>query len=92
MRKIKGLERPLVVWPTRAPIPTTSTLGEWVYTILTRTTCVVVIILSSDTDEAVRAVVSRLDRTRLLFWNQQAEDVFDSWAPTVDSSIDPLAC
>ena len=92
MRKIKGLERPLVVWPTRALIPTASTLGEWVYTILTRTTCVVVIILSSDTDEAVRAVVSRLDRSRLLFWNQQAEDVFDSWAQTVDSSIDPLAC
>lgn len=92
MRKIKGLERPLMIWPTRATIPTASTLGEWVYTILTRTTCVVVIILSSDTDEAVRAVVSRLDRSRLLFWNQQAEEVFDSWARTVDSSIDPLAC
>jgi len=92
MRKIKGLERPFVVWSTGAAIDTTSTLGEWIYTILTRTTCVAVIILSSETIPPVRAVVGRLDKSRLLFWDQRAEDVFADWEQLVDSEFDPIAC
>lgn len=79
MRKIKGLERPLVLWSTGADIPPTGALAEWIYTILTRTTNLLVIALSQRTTDEVRQVVAQLDPNRLLFWTEEAERLFRSW-------------
>lgn len=79
MRKIKGLERPCVVLSTRANIPHDDSLHEWIYTVLTRTTALLVIALSQGTRPELREVISLLRSDRLLFWNEAAEDVFTSW-------------
>ena len=67
------------------------TAPEWIYTILTRTTGVVVIALSEHTQPHIKVIVGRLDPTRLLFWTQRAEDEFGTWARLVGGVHDQLA-
>lgn len=77
MRRIKGLERPLVLWSTRAILDVDEAKGEWVYTILTRTTTLLVIVLSVSTQPEIAELVGVLRRDRLLFWTEAAEKAFD---------------
>lgn len=79
--KIKGLERPIVVWNTRmaSSYARASELSEWIYTILTRTTGLLVIALSVHTPDEIKASVAALRRDRLLFWNKAAETRFEEW-------------
>lgn len=91
MVKIKGLERPFVIWSTRSVKDEKDTLAEWVYTILTRTTALLVIVLSPDTDPSVRSVVARMDRDRVMPWTEAAADLFDEWQrANVGNKHDPL--
>lgn len=76
MNKIKGLERPCVIWSTRARIVSDEALGEWIYTILTRTTGILIIVLSKDTPPGVAHYLSFLDKKKLLFWSNSAKDRF----------------
>lgn len=77
MLRIKGLERPFVVWSTSRSLAGDETTAEWIYTILSRTTGLLVIWLTPDPAEAVRKVVAALRRDRLLFWTREAESAFD---------------
>lgn len=101
MNQIKGLERPCVVWSTGARIATDESVAEWIYTILTRATSLVVIALSPSTPENVRSVVASLRADRLLFWTSEAERAFEALmaggeadVPTIQSAAlqrgDPL--
>lgn len=91
MSKIKGLERPLVAWSTQTNIPRRETEAEWVYTVLTRTTGVVVIAISQNTDARLRSIVGRLREDRLMFWSEKAHQEFRDCQKMVGSSHDPLA-
>ena len=91
MSKIKGLERPLVAWSTQTNIPRRETEAEWVYTVLTRTTGVVVIAISQNTDARLRSIVGRLREDRLMFWSEKAHHEFRECQTMVGTSHDPLA-
>lgn len=91
MSKIKGLERPLVAWSTQTDIPRRETEAEWVYTVLTRTTGVVVIAISQNTDARLRSIVGRLREDRLMFWSEKAHQEFRECQKMVGTSHDPLA-
>ena len=91
MSKIKGLERPLVAWSTQTNIPRRETEAEWVYTVLTRTTGVVVIAISQNTDARLRSIVGRLREDRLMFWSEKAHHEFRECQKMVGTSHDPLA-
>jgi len=82
MRRIKGLERPCIIWSTRAAMPGDESTAEWIYTIVSRTTSVLILVLSERTPGPVRRVVSQLRRDRLLFWSENAEATFDRWRST----------
>jgi SAM-dependent methyltransferase len=90
MSKIKGLERPLVAWSTQTDIPRRETEAEWVYTVLTRTTGVVVIAISQNTDARLRSIVGRLREDRLMFWSEKAHQEFRECQKVVGTSHDPL--
>jgi len=90
MSKIKGLERPLVAWSTQTDIPRRETEAEWVYTVLTRTTGVVVIAISQNTDARLRSIVGRLREDRLMFWSEKAHHEFRECQKVVGTSHDPL--
>ena len=79
MLAIKGLERRCVLWSTDSDLPSNEATQEWIYTILTRSTCLVVVVLSDAADPAVRSAVSRLRRDRLQFFTREAAESFDAW-------------
>lgn len=81
MLEIKGLERPLVLWNSKMEVNriAATDVAEWIYTILTRTTGLLVIALSLRTPPEVQELITSLRRDRLLFWNAAAEHRFDEW-------------
>ncbi len=90
MLRIKGLERSCVVFSDRATIGGDESVPEWVYTALTRSTSVLIIILWQDSAPAVRAVLGRLREDRLLFWTPTARDAFHAAQAFVGTDDDPL--
>jgi hypothetical protein len=91
IRGVKGLERPLVVWSTRSTMPGASTAAEWAYALMTRTTGLLVVVLSVKATETSKAIVGRLRADRLLFWDSEAKHRFDECCELVGSPADPLA-
>jgi hypothetical protein len=72
MNKIKGLERPCLVWWTSDVDPADEASSELVYTILTRALHVAVIVIDDDTRADVIGALRFLRRDRLLFWDSTA--------------------
>lgn len=81
MRKIKGLERPCVIFSDKAKLPVDECVGEWVYTALTRATTLLVIVLHEEGDERISNAIAKLDPRRLLFWDNAAEQAFRRLMP-----------
>jgi hypothetical protein len=74
MRVIKGLERACVIWPTWHPAPSEESDLEWAYTIITRTTGLVVIAVDANTTlEHSARVLALLRDDRLLLWDEEAQ-------------------
>lgn len=79
MEKYKGLEWPCVV-VTNEPVgqsDTSEAASERLFTAMTRTTKLLVIVLWADGDADTTALLGRLDGDRLLFWDESASTAFD---------------
>ena len=76
MRRFKGLEWRCVVFSDGADICAGESLGEWVFTALTRATSLLVMVLWPDGDPEIKSILGRLREDRLLFWSQAARDAF----------------
>jgi SAM-dependent methyltransferase len=79
MRKYKGLEWPCVVVTNerRSWRDTSEAASERLFTAMTRTTALLVIVLWEDGDADTTALLGRLDGDRLLFWDEAASTAFD---------------
>lgn len=88
--RLKGLEKHLVIWSTRAPVEFEKEKFEFVYTILSRTSCILVIALFHDPDnlishtqEIFKEAIGLLRRDRIIFWDQETKDMFDAFCQNV---------
>jgi len=72
----KGLERPLVVFPTNGQPPNGKSVPEWVYAALTRARSVLMIAVHPKTDCAVAKALRCLQANKLMFWDQAAKDAW----------------
>lgn len=82
MRRIKGLERDFVVWSTRVPFPTDESEEEWAYTILSRTTSLlVIVVIPGESDPEQVRITRLLRRDRLMPWDERAADWLGEAAP-----------
>jgi hypothetical protein len=90
MLRIKGLERSCVVFSDRSVIGGDESTPEWIYTALTRSTSVLVIVLWPDAADATKAVIGRLREDRLLFWTPEARSAFHAASSLVGTDEDPL--
>lgn len=78
MAAIKGLERSFVIWSTREVWDSDETVMEFVYTVLTRSTGITVIVIEEDTAIEVAECLKLLRRDRLLFWDSAAGSAYDN--------------
>lgn len=90
MLRIKGLERACVVFSDRAAMGGDEAIPEWIYTALTRSNALLVLVLWPDAAPAIRAVIGRLREDRLLFWSAGARSAFQACRDAVAGPDDPL--
>ncbi|MEZ4905676.1 MAG: hypothetical protein R2822_29895 [Spirosomataceae bacterium] len=74
--KAKGLEKQCVIWSTRVPVDTEKEIDEFVYTILTRTSAVLIIVLSSNIQPSYIDILKTFDRARLIYWDSSSKNKF----------------
>lgn len=72
--RLKGLEKSCVVWSTSADIEHRGEVFEFVYTILTRTCCLLLITLSPATRELYVPILQALRPDRLICWDEAARE------------------
>jgi len=79
MKAIKGLERECVVWSLRDPIVADEAVDELVYTALTRTQRILIIVAGPGVGDDLLEILKCLRRDRINPWTRSASDVIDSW-------------
>lgn len=75
---LKGLEKQCIVWSTRVPLEFEKEFLEFSYTILTRTACILIIVLTNDTQKVYKEVLWLLEKTRLIMWDEESEDMYNT--------------
>lgn len=77
--RLKGLEKKCIIWSVRAGIENPREVYEMVYTILSRTAAILIICLLDDIKEYYKPVIGKLNKSRLILWDQETEDCFDDF-------------
>lgn len=75
---LKGLEKECVIWSTYIPLEYEKEAFEFAYTIITRTSGVLIILISDDTQIVYKKILGLLKNDRLIFWDKISEDKFNS--------------
>ena len=93
---LKGLEKECVIWATYVPLEFEKEAFEFAYTIVTRTSGILVIIITEETQEVYKRVLGLLNKERLIFWDKNSEEKFKSFCedyiaePILDEDEDEL--
>lgn len=74
--RLKGMEKDCIVWSTRKDIEDPEDVYYYIYTILTRTCSILIIALFDDVPDYVYKTLSKMDRKRLMFWDQSSKDCY----------------
>lgn len=75
---LKGLEKECVLWSTSVPFSFEKEVFEFAYTIVTRTSCILIIAISDDTQNVYKKILGLLNRERLIIWDIETEDKFNA--------------
>jgi len=76
---LKGLEKECVLWSTRIPLEFEKEVFEFSYTIVTRTSCILMIGLTEETQNGYKKILGLLDKERLIMWDNETEAKFTSF-------------
>lgn len=70
---MKGMETPFVIWSSRIEIDDPKEVYEYLYTIFTRTSSILVLALFLETLDIYREPLAQLREDRLIFWDEESE-------------------
>ncbi|WP_288445426.1 UvrD-helicase domain-containing protein [uncultured Chryseobacterium sp.] len=73
---LKGLEKECVLWSTRIPLEFENEVFEFTYTIVTRTSSILIIALTEDTQNIYKKILGLLDIERLIMWDKETSSKF----------------
>lgn len=76
---LKGLEKECVLWSTRIPLEFEKEVFEFAYTIVTRTSCVLIIALTDKTQNIYKKILGLLNKERLIMWDGETLQKYDSF-------------
>jgi hypothetical protein len=82
--KLKGLEKDCILWSTRIEIDDVNEIYEFVYTILTRTSCILIIALSDTTMSYYKKVINLLIRDKIILWDSETKNKYNLFCETVE--------
>lgn len=73
---LKGLEKECVLWSTRIPLEFEKEVFEFAYTIVTRTSCILIIAITDKTQNIYKKILGLLNSERLIMWDKETEQKF----------------
>jgi hypothetical protein len=73
---LKGLEKECVLWSTRIPLEFEKEVFEFAYTIVTRTSCILIIAITDKTQNVYKKILGLLNSERLIMWDKETEQKF----------------
>jgi DNA helicase-2/ATP-dependent DNA helicase PcrA len=73
---LKGLEKECVLWSTRIPLEFENEVFEFAYTIVTRTSCILIIAITDKTQNVYKKILGLLNSERLIMWDRETEQKF----------------
>lgn len=76
---LKGLEKECVIWATYVPLEFEKEAFEFAYTIITRTSGILIIVISEETQDVYKKVLGLLRQDRIIFWDRISEEKFKSF-------------
>jgi len=84
--KLKGLEKECIVWSTSRVVEFEKEIKEFVYTILTRTSCLLIIAFDDNISENYLGIFSLLNKDRIIYFDEESELKFTSKSkPYIDN-------
>lgn len=91
--KVKGLEKSCVVWSTATSVDCKTEKEEFVYTILTRTVSLLIILVFPETEQEFIDIIKLLVPHRLSCWDEESEKKYSEIAnivnaPYFDNDVD----
>ena len=85
--RLKGLEKECIVWSTRAEIEYEKEVFEFIYTILTRTSSILIIALFEETRPIYKRVINLLRKDRMIFWDKVTKQKFIEFCEATEIEI-----
>lgn len=85
--RLKGLEKECILWSTRADIEFEKEVYEFIYTILTRTSSILIIALFKETKPIYKRVINLLRRDRIIFWDSITKQKFNEFCEHTEIEI-----
>lgn len=73
---LKGLEKECVLWSTRIPLEFEKEVFEFAYTIVTRTSCILIVAITDKTQNVYKKILGLLNSERLIMWDRETEQKF----------------
>lgn len=77
--RLKGLEKTCVLWSTRQDIEYKEEVAEFVYTILSRTSGILLIVLTTQTLKKYHKIIKLLRKDRLIHWDEETKNKFEEF-------------
>ncbi len=77
--RLKGLEKTCVLWSTQKDIQYKDEVAEFVYTILSRTSGILLIVLTTQTLKKYHKIIKLLRKDRLILWDRETKENFDTF-------------
>jgi DNA helicase-2/ATP-dependent DNA helicase PcrA len=84
---LKGLEKECVLWSTRIPLEFEREVFEFAYTIVTRTSCILIIAITDKTQNVYKKILGLLNRERLIMWDGETEQKFATFCEEYEPEI-----
>ena len=85
--RLKGLEKECILWSTRAEIEFEKEVYEFIYTILTRTSSILIIALFPESKPIYKQVINLLRKDRLIFWDTITKQKFNEFCEQTEIEI-----
>jgi len=82
--RLKGLEKRCIIWSTRAGIEYEKEVFEFVYTILSRTSAILIIALSEKSLPIFKPVIGKFNPNRLILWDRETESKFATFCKSIE--------
>lgn len=76
--RLKGLEKKLIVWSTNTKISHSEEIKNFVYTIFTRTSGLLVIAMFNDIQSEYKEIIKSLRKDRIILWDNDSIDYYNN--------------